>query len=156
MARPAIQVSHTAVELKPSPINAAWIKGGDPAARKAILSRSRDGTACTLVWDCAPGAFEWHYDTDETIHILDGSVGPGDVVFFPAGAVVHWTVLTHVRKLAFFRRTLPTPIGFLTRVLAKCKALIGSAGIPNPGGLVDAPAVATVASNGQVQPAGAA
>ena len=42
-------------------------------------------------------------------------LGPGDVVFFPAGAVVHWTVETHVRKLAFFRRQLPKPLALLSR-----------------------------------------
>ena len=42
-------------------------------------------------------------------------LGPGDVVFFPAGAAVRWTVETPVRKLAFFRRQMPTPLGLVTR-----------------------------------------
>ena len=124
----AIVHGHTAVELKSAPIQADWIRSGNPTARNAELSRSRDGTACTLIWDCTPGQFEWRYNTDETIHILEGSVvlddgvaparrlGPGDVVFFPAGAVVHWTVETHVRKLAFFRRPMPAPVALFYRV----------------------------------------
>lgn len=28
----------------------------------------------TLVWDCTPGKFMWHYDQDETVHILEGRV----------------------------------------------------------------------------------
>lgn len=131
-----IVLSNTAVELSSSPINPDWILDGTPVARSAELSRSRDGTACTLVWDCTPGKFVWHYHTDETIHIMEGSVvlddgtgpsrrlGPGDVVFFPAGASVRWHVETHVRKLAFFRRTLPKPLELAARTLRKAKRLL--------------------------------
>lgn len=123
----------TAVDLRPSPINPDWIRGGNPVARNALLSSSRDRAACTVVWDCTPGAFEWRYDSDETIHILEGSVvlddgcaparrlGPGDVVLFPAGAVVNWTVETHVRKLAFFHRPLPAPVALVSRAVGKAK-----------------------------------
>ena len=125
----AIVHGQTSVELKSAPIQADWIREGNPVARNAELSRSDDRTACTLVWDCSPGKFEWQYNIDETIHILEGSIvlddgvmpprrlGPGDVVFFPAGAVVNWTVETHVRKLAFFRRQLPKPVALLSRAL---------------------------------------
>ena len=118
---------NTAVDLRPSPIDPAWVRGGNPVARNALLSSSRDRAACTLIWDCTPGEFEWRYDSDETIHILEGSVvlddgvapprrvGPGDVVLFPQGAVVRWTVETHVRKLAFFHRPLPGPVALVSR-----------------------------------------
>ncbi len=132
---PATAIVHgsTSVELKSAPIRREWIIDGAPVARNAELSRSRDGTACTLVWDCTPGRFMWHYDIDETIHVLEGAIvlddgvapprrlGPGDVVFFPAGAVVRWTVETHVRKLAFFRRQLPKPIAIVTRAARAAK-----------------------------------
>jgi uncharacterized cupin superfamily protein len=147
-----IMISHTAVELKSSPINPDWIVEGNPVARNSELSRSRDGTACTLVWDCTPGKFVWHYNIDETIHILEGSIvlddgsapprrlGVGDVVFFPAGAKVHWHVETHVRKLAFFRRQMPKPIEIMTRAARKAKMLVrpsrvaesGFMGAPQP------------------------
>ncbi len=125
----------TFVELKPAPIDPDWIRAGTPVARNALLSTSRDGTACTLVWDCTPGAFEWHYEVDETIHILEGSIvlddgfapprrlGPGDVVLFPQGAVVRWTVETHVRKIAFLRRPLPKPAIVVLRALRDAKRL---------------------------------
>lgn len=128
----------TAVDLKPAPINPDWVRDGNPVARNALLSSSRDRAACTLVWDCTPGGFEWRYDTDETIHILEGSIlledgfaprrrlGPGDVVFFPAGAVVRWTVETHVRKLAFFHRPLPEPVALMSRAVGKAKRIIRS------------------------------
>ncbi len=151
--------SNIEVELQSSPINRDWIHEGNPVARNAILSRSHDGTATTLVWDCTPGKFEWHYDTDETIHILEGTVvlddgnapprrlGPGDVVFFPAGAVVRWSVETHVRKLAFFRRTLPKPVAMVTRAISRTRSLMRSAGKPasnEMGERVNAPATSTV------------
>ena len=138
----------TKVDLKPAPINPNWIKAGAPIARNALLSSSYDRTSCTLVWDCTPGEFEWRYDTNETIHILEGSIvledgftprrrlGPGDVVFFPAGAVVSWTVETHVRKLAFFHRSIPLPVALMSRAFAKTKRMIrdrflpGSAPLP--------------------------
>ena len=124
----AIACGKVSAELAPRPIDPAWILGGDPVARATELSRSRDGTACTIVWECTPGRFEWHYDSDETIQVLEGVIvrddgvgparrrGPGDVVFFPAGAVGRWSGEEKVRKLAFFRRPLPAPVAVLTRL----------------------------------------
>ena len=126
----------TAVDLRPAPINPDWIRGGTPVARNALLSSSHDRAACTLVWDCTPGEFEWHYDSDETVHILDGSVvlddgfapprrlGPGDVVLFPKGAVVRWTVETQGRKRACFRRPLPAPFALVSRAIGMAKGAI--------------------------------
>lgn len=132
----AIVQSHVAIELKSSPIEASWILEGSPIARNSELSSSRDGQAMTLVWDCTPGKFMWHYDQDETVHILEGRVvldegigaprqlGPGDVVFVPAGASVKWHVEEHVRKLAFFRRALPRPVGLAMGAMRRIKQLV--------------------------------
>jgi uncharacterized cupin superfamily protein len=121
------------VELLPSPITPAWIIDGAPVARNRVLSTSEDQTACTIVWDCTKGKFNWYYDFDETVHITEGSVkledghgpartvGPGDVVFFPAGSHAVWTVDNYVRKVAFCRKILPSPIGFLVRALRAVK-----------------------------------
>ena len=136
MTLPSIVHSNTSVELKSAPINPDWILEGNPVARNAELSRSRDGTACTLVWDCTPGKFVWHYHMDETIHVLEGSIvlddgtgparrlGPRDGGFLPAGAKVRWHVESHVRKLAFFRRVLPKPVQLVTRAMRKAKKLV--------------------------------
>ncbi len=137
MPRTAIVHGTTSVELKPAPIQPDWILEGNPVARNAQLARSADRSSCTLIWDCTPGKFVWHYDIDETIHVLEGSIvlddgvaparrlGPGDVVFFPAGAVVNWTVETHVRKLAFFRRQLPMPVAIVVRAALGAKSRLG-------------------------------
>jgi uncharacterized protein len=122
-------ISSKAPQLKSSPINADWILEGAPKARGATLSGSADGSAFTIMWDCTAGKFRWFYDFDETIHILEGSVmiddgangprrvGPGDVVFFPAGSSAVWVVDSYVRKLAFCRKVLPAPVGALVKTL---------------------------------------
>ncbi len=61
--------------------------------------------------------------------ILDDGDGPrhyrpGDVIFIPAGAVVHWTVETHVRKLAFFHSQLPRPLALALNMLRNAKRLL--------------------------------
>lgn len=88
------------------------------------------------MWECSTGRFEWHYDTDETIYFLEGSVvieadgfparrfGPGDVLYFKKGAVARWNVEKPVRKLAFFRRTVPAYLGFYIRVVTKLRKIL--------------------------------
>lgn len=135
MPEPSVAYSSTSVHaasLAPAPINPDWILEGAPEARNAILSRSADGTACTIMWSCTAGKFRWIYDFDETIHFLEGWVviddgsgprrlGPGDVVFFPAGTSAAWTVETYVRKLAFCRKALPAPLGAAVNMLRAMK-----------------------------------
>jgi uncharacterized cupin superfamily protein len=128
--------SKTDLELKPAPIEPSWIIEGNPVASNATLSRSADGSASTLVWQCTEGKFNWHYDIDETIYIIEGSVviesggmkptrfGPGDVVFFKNGASARWHVEGHVRKLAFCRRTQPRLVGLALRVASKLRSLL--------------------------------
>lgn len=89
--------SVTSVDLRAAPIEPSWIRKGNPLARNATLSRSADGLASTLVWDCTAGEFQWIYEIDETIYFLEGSAtisdghnppktfGPGDVLFLPRG-----------------------------------------------------------------------
>ena len=133
MDHPLIITSKTDVALKPAPIESSWIHEGNPTASNSILATSADGTATTIVWQCTPGKFEWHYDSDETIYFLEGSVvisaegmaprrlGPGDVLYFKKGAVANWHIEKQIKKLAFFRRTVPGPVGFAIRVLNKLK-----------------------------------
>ncbi len=115
------------VDLNPSPIYRDWILEGDPVARNTVLSSSADGTASTLIWDCTAGRFNWFYDVDETIYVIEGSVviknpsgtscrlGVGDTIFFPAGARAEWHVERYIRKIAFCRTPLPRPLVFVKR-----------------------------------------
>ncbi len=129
----SIIVSSQDIQLNSAPIRAEWITEGRPTARNAVLARSADRTAMTMLWDCTAGGFRWVYDQDETIHIIEGGVtltlpdgrvevlGPGDVVFFPAGSSAAWRVDTYVRKLAVFRETVPQPMALLVRLRSKLR-----------------------------------
>ena len=98
MSRALIETGNLVVNLTPSPIEPSWIIEGDPVTQSCALSHSADGTASTVVWECSEGKFNWYYDFDETILILEGSIvlendtmgptryGPGDVIFFRDGA----------------------------------------------------------------------
>jgi uncharacterized protein len=148
MSRALIETAKIAVNLTPRPIEPSWIIEGNPVAQNSVLSQSADGLASTIVWQCSEGKFNWYYDFDETILILEGSIvlendtmrptryGPGDVIFFKDGAHAKWHVEGHVRKLAFCRKTQPVPLAFAFRVLSKIKKTLVSAGKRQPVGLV--------------------
>jgi uncharacterized cupin superfamily protein len=125
------------VSLEPAPIKAEWILEGNPVARNRTISTSKDGTSVALFWDCSAGKFNWFYDVDETVYVLEGSVllkdangaqrlvSAGDTVFFPVGAKVEWTVDKYIRKVAFCADPLPMPLRFMRRALRAVKRLTG-------------------------------
>jgi hypothetical protein len=133
MSRTLIETANLAVNLTPRPIEPSWIIEGNPVAQRCVLSQSADGLASTMIWECSEGKFNWYYDFDETILILEGAVvlesntmgptryGPGDVIFFKDGAHAKWHVERRVRKLAFCRKTQPALLGFALRVLSRIK-----------------------------------
>src|SRR6201999_2444098 len=137
MSRALIETNElAAVKLAPRPIEPSWIIEGNPVAQCCVLSRSDDGLASTMVWECSEGKFNWYYDFDETILILEGSIvlesdtmgptryGPGDGVFFRDGAHARWHVEGRVRKLAFCRTTQPLVLGFALRAFNKIKRIM--------------------------------
>jgi uncharacterized protein len=131
-----IEFGHCNVDLKPSPIERSWIIDGNPEAHSHRLSTSADGAAATLIWSCTEGKFNWYYDVDETIMILEGSVvlesdgmppkryGVGDVIFFHGGAHAKWHVEGYVKKVAFLRQTNPVGFGFVIRAVNKLKRML--------------------------------
>ncbi len=150
MTHPFILAATTDVQLKSAPIDPSWIYEGDPVASNSILAVSADGTASTIVWQCTEGKFEWHYDSDETIYFLEGSVvieadgmaprhfGPGDVLYFKKGAVARWHIQKRIKKLAFFRRTVPRSVGFALRVVNKAQRLLQARALLSFGTLMGA------------------
>ena len=136
MSRALIETGNCEVDLELRPIEPSWIIEGNPVSRSRTLSVSADGTASTIVWSCTEGKFNWYYDFDETIMILEGSIvleseglpprryGAGDVVFFRDGAHAKWHVEGHVKKIAFCRKTNPALIGFMVRVINKLKRML--------------------------------
>src|ERR1700749_1770225 len=69
-----IETSTTDVELKLSPIEPSWIIEGNPVANNAVISQSSDRPATRIVWQGSGGKFNWYYDFDETIYVLEGSI----------------------------------------------------------------------------------
>ena len=148
MSRSLIEIAKLAVDLTPGPIEPSWIIEGKPHASSCLLSQSADGLATTLVWHCTEGKFNWYYDFDETILILDGSIvlecdgmpptryGAGDVIFFKDGAHAKWHVEGHVRKLAFCRKTSPVWFGFALRVFLKLRKMFLPASQRQPASLM--------------------
>ncbi|MEH2611839.1 cupin domain-containing protein [Bradyrhizobium sp. AZCC 1693] len=128
-----IETGRSNVDLMPSPIEPSWIIEGNPEARSRVLSTSADRAATTLIWSCTAGKFNWDYDVDETIMILEGSIvlesdglppkryGVGDVIFFRSGAHAKWHVEGYVKKVAFFRQTNPLGLGLAVRAVNKLK-----------------------------------
>ena len=148
MSRSLIETASLVVNLTPRPIEPSWIIEGNPLAQSCILSQSADGLATTIVWRCTEGKFDWYYDFDETILILEGSIvlesdnmaptryGPGDVVFFRDGAHAKWHVEGHVKKLAFCRKTQPVLLALALRVLLRIKRILLPAGKRQPASLM--------------------
>jgi uncharacterized cupin superfamily protein len=148
MSRALIEIAKLTVDLTPRPIEPSWIIEGKPDATWCVLSKSADGLASTMVWHCTAGKFNWYYDFDETILILEGGIvlesdtmpptryGPGDVIFFRDGAHARWHVESHVKKLAFCRKTQPVWLGFALRVFLKLKKMFSPAGNRQPASLM--------------------
>ena len=148
MSRALIETTNLVVNLTPKPIEPSWIIEGNPVAQWCVLSKSADGLASTMVWQCSEGKFNWYYDFDETILILEGSIvlendsmrptryGPGDVIFFKDGAHARWHVEGHVKKLAFCRKTQPAWLGFALRVVGKLKRMLMPAFTDQPASLM--------------------
>jgi hypothetical protein len=123
--------------LSAAAINPNWILEGNPVARNKLLFKSADGTATTWLWDCTAGKFNWFYDIDETVHLIEGSViikddtggvsqvKAGEAIFFPAGSSAEWTVPNYVRKFAILRVPLPRQVQFAKRVYHSLKRLAG-------------------------------
>ncbi len=139
MTNPVIFAAPADVDLDPAPIPADWIIEGNPQARSKRLAASADGTSTVMAWSCTAGRFKWHYTVDETIHLISGEVfvtdekdnvrrvGPGEMVFFPAGSVSTWYIPDHVRKFAVCRHSMPRIAGFALRAFNKIIGIITGA-----------------------------
>jgi uncharacterized protein len=121
------------VLLKPDPIDPAWILEGEPMARSGLWSKSRDTTTTSWVWDCTAGRFNWYFDTDETIYVIEGEViitcegqdphvlRAGHAALFYAGTRAEWYVPHYVRKHAILRPHISRPALFALKVSKKLR-----------------------------------
>jgi hypothetical protein len=136
----AIKYGIGQVTLGAAGINPNWILEGNPIARNKLLSQSADGTATSYIWDCTAGRFNWFYDVDETVYVIEGGVvvkdvagvarrlSAGDTIFFPAGTRAEWHVEDYIRKVAFCRVPLPRSVLMAQRAYRFLKRLVGSGG----------------------------
>jgi uncharacterized protein len=121
------------VLLKPDPIDPAWILEGQPVARSGIWSQSRDTTTTSWVWDCTAGRFNWYFEADETVVIIEGEVivtsegqeprvlRAGHAALFYAGTRSEWHVPKYVRKHAILRPHISKPVLFALKVSKRLK-----------------------------------
>jgi uncharacterized protein len=130
-----IEFASATVTLNPLPIRPQWILEGAPVAQFKILSASADGTAKTIIWDCTAGRFNWFYNMDETVYVLEGSVVikdesgnsrrvvSGETILFRAGSQAEWSVENYIRKIAFLRTPVPNYALFAIRAMRVLKKL---------------------------------
>ncbi|MFZ6721022.1 cupin domain-containing protein [Undibacterium sp. Ji49W] len=96
--------------VKAFEVDPTWIKEGTPNFRATEFFKSHDGKTSSGIFECdGPSTFEWHYQLDETIYVLDGGVDieyqgkrfslkPGETAFFRAGTTALWHVPKGIRK----------------------------------------------------------
>ena len=123
MTSRSIVVASAGMDLEATAISPDWILSGKPETRAKEFSRSRDRTSHGVVWECTAGSFTWNYNKDESLVVITGEafisyeggeerqIGPGDIVFFPAGTSATWRVPNYIRKVAFLRHAMPRPAG---------------------------------------------
>ncbi len=132
-------VGQVGAALSPSLVPKDWVLGGEPKVRALLHSESKDGMASTVVWECTPGAFNWFYGCDETIYIVEGAatlteaggvphrIGPGSIIYCPAGSEVRWDVVETVRKVATQRGTLPRSAALAMLIAQRVRKMLGLA-----------------------------
>ncbi|MBV8618737.1 MAG: DUF861 domain-containing protein [Curvibacter sp.] len=97
--------------LVPLSIDEGWVQSGHPNFRAVEIERSPESGVSAGLWACdGPSTFEWHFGTDETVHLLEGEVQvsylgrefvlkPQDKATFWAGTRAIWRVPQHARKV---------------------------------------------------------
>ena len=115
--------------LAPAPIPLSWVVEGHPKTEAAEIAHTDDGSTKVYVWQTSAARFNWFYESDEIVSVIDGEVfiddhvhgtrrlGPGDVAFFPAGASTTWRVPDHLRKIATLKRPAPSLVAAAQRWL---------------------------------------
>ncbi len=126
----------TATAFRAAPLRPEQILDGTPEARTHDIGRSPDRNLSVNLWDCTAGRFRWVFDTDEIIHVLEGTVTitpeggtartlvVGDVAYFPSGLVTVWEIPTYLKKLAV-HRDVDLPLS--RRIVGKLRRLLSPA-----------------------------
>lgn len=98
------------IPLTAAPLNPSWIISGDPTCSALQFASAFDQSSGSGMWQCeGPAKFEFHYQSEETVYILEGSaeveylgntltLEPGSSTSFAFGTKAIWTVPERVRK----------------------------------------------------------
>ena len=98
------------IELKLSPIKPSWVISGSPVCHANKFESAHDGMSASGIWGCVgPATFEWYYEGDESVYILEGSaeieylgkkfvLRAGDSTHFTDGTKATWNVPERVKK----------------------------------------------------------
>ncbi|MCH8618378.1 cupin domain-containing protein [Undibacterium sp. TS12] len=125
--QPATSVARK-LPVQPFEVDPSWIKEGKPNFRATEFFKSHDGKTSSGIFECdGPSTFEWHYQLDEAIYVLDGGVDieyqgqrfslkPGETAFFRAGTTALWHVPKGIRK-SWTLHDAGTPARGLARIL---------------------------------------
>jgi uncharacterized cupin superfamily protein len=85
---------------------------GIPDARAMFTANTADQGACAGFWSCDVGRYEFVFDYDEFIYVIDGEVvvteaapstrthvlKPGDTAHFPRGVTTIWQITRRMTK----------------------------------------------------------
>jgi uncharacterized protein len=111
--------------MQPVTVDPTWITSGNPKFAQVEVGRSPDGRTTNGLWSCeGPTTFNWRFDVDEVVYILEGEVQidyqgsqftlhPGDTAAFHAGTQATWTVEKYLKKAYSLHN--PGPLGKLWR-----------------------------------------
>ena len=106
---PAPSSESVKLHLRPFEVNKAWVKAGTPNFRANEFFKSTDGKTSSGIFECDASTFEWHYQLDEAVYILEGSVdldyqgkqftlNAGDTALFRAGTSAVWHAPNYLKK----------------------------------------------------------
>lgn len=82
---------------------------GNPDARGLFTAESGDGNCTAGFWGCDVGRYEFVFDYDEFVYLIEGEVTvtqgdqtwklePGDTAHFPQGVTTIWTITKKMTK----------------------------------------------------------
>lgn len=87
-----------------------------------------------IKWECGASVFNWHYDRDEYVYIIEGLVyatklgvfdsvrlTPGSTHLFKAGETWKWEVYEPVKKIAVLVEPVPRWLGFIMKLSRKLR-----------------------------------
>jgi uncharacterized cupin superfamily protein len=131
-----------------APIKGDWILDGTPEAKAYPLFETIDRGANVHEWECTRGRFEWHYECDEIVHIVEGDahikdlatglsthITAGSSLLFQRGSSAEWTVDRYIRKIAVNHVPLSPNLIFLRAAWHRLKRLFGKTERAQEGGL---------------------